>query len=131
MIRLFMAEDDSLLVHIYGKKFKSSGFEIEFAMDGEEAISKLKNLVIKPALILLDCQMPRKNGFEVLEEMKTDLELKNIPVVFLTNMYEPADEKRGMDLGAVSYLVKSQYIPSEIVDKVKEICEKYDIKNKE
>ncbi len=123
-----MAEDDSLLVHIYEKKFKANGFEIEFAMDGEEAISKLKNLAIKPNLILLDCQMPRKSGFEVMEEIKTDQELKDIPVVFLTNMYEAADEKKGLDLGAVSYLVKSQYIPSEIVAKVKEVCDKFNIK---
>ena len=123
-----MAEDDSLLVHIYGKKFKASGYEIEFAMDGEEAISKLKEMEMKPSLVLLDGQMPRKTGFEVLEEMKKDPELKDIPVIFLTNMYEKADEEKGISLGAVSYLVKSQYIPSEIVDKVKEICDKCGIK---
>ena len=128
MIKLFMVEDDSLLVHIYEKKFKASLFEIEFAIDGEEAISKLKNLTIKPSLILLDIQIPRKNGFEVMEEIKLDSEIKNIPVVFLTNMYEPGDEKKGMELGAVAYLVKSQYIPSEIVNKVREICEKNNIK---
>ena len=123
-----MAEDDSLLVHIYGKKFKANGYEIEFAMDGEEAISKLKNMEIKPSLVLLDGQMPRMSGFDVLKEMKEDLELKDVPVIFLTNMYEPNDEKKGMDLGIVAYLVKSQYIPSEIVDKVKEVCEKHGIK---
>jgi len=123
-----MAEDDSLLVHIYDKKFKANGYEIEFAMDGEEAISKLKNMEIKPSLVLLDGQMPRKTGFEVLEEMKKDDELKSIPVIFLTNMYEPENEKRGINMGVVSYLVKSQYIPSEIVDKVKDFCVKNDIK---
>ena len=128
MIKIFMAEDDSLLVHIYDKKFKANGYKIEFAMDGEEAISKLKEMEIKPALILLDGQMPRKTGFEVLEEIKKDLSLKDIPVFFLTNMYEPENEKKGLSMGIVSYLVKSQYIPSEIVDKVKEFCEKNDIK---
>ena len=128
MIKLFMAEDDSLLLHIYEKKFKASGYEIEFAMDGEEAISKLKNMEIKPAVILLDCQMPRMGGFEVMQEIKEDSELKDIPVIFLTNMYEEADEKKGLSLGAVAYLVKSQYIPSEIVGKVKEVCDKYNIK---
>ena len=123
-----MAEDDSLLVHIYEKKFKASGYEIDFAMDGEEAISKLKNMEIKPALVLLDGQMPRKSGFEVLQEMKNDEELKNVPVIFLTNMYEEDNEKKGLALGVASYLIKSQYIPSEIVTKVKEVCEKYNIK---
>jgi len=128
MVKLFMAEDDSLLVHIYEKKFKANGYEIEFAMDGEEAISKLKNMEIKPSLVLLDGQMPRKSGFDVLQEMRLDSELKNIPVVFLTNLYEEADEKKGISLGVVAYLIKSQFIPSEIVDKVKEICEKNSIK---
>lgn len=128
MVKLFMAEDDSLLVHIYEKKFKASGYEIDFAMDGEEAISKLKNMEIKPALVLLDGQMPRKSGFEVLQEMKNDEELKNVPVIFLTNMYEEDNEKKGLALGVASYLIKSQYIPSEIVTKVKEVCEKYNIK---
>ena len=125
MTKIFMADDDSLLIHIYGKKFQAGGFDIEFAMDGEEAISKLKNFEIKPEIILLYCQMPRKNGFDVMEEIIKDKDLKNIPVVFLTNMYEPSDERKGINLGAVAYLVKSQYIPSEIVDKVKEVCEKY------
>ena len=128
MVKLFMAEDDSLLVHIYERKFKASGYEIEFAMDGEEAISKLKNMEMKPSLVLLDGQMPRKSGFEVLQEMRGDSELKDVPVIFLTNMYQEEDEKKGLDLGVVAYLIKSQFIPSEIVDKVKEICEKYSIK---
>jgi len=123
-----MAEDDSLLLHIYEKKFKANGYVIEFAMDGEEAISKLKNMEMKTSLVLLDGQMPRKSGFEVIEEMKKDPELKNIPVVFLTNLYEEADEKRGLSLGVVACLVKSNFIPSEIVSKVKEICEKNNIK---
>ena len=127
MIRVFMAEDDSLLVHLYEKKFKANGFDVEFAMDGEEAISKLKNMEIKPQLILLDGQMPRKGGFEVLEEMKKDSELKDIPVIFLTNLYDREDEMKGKALGAVAYLVKSDHIPSEIVDEVKKVCEKYSI----
>ena len=125
MVKIFMADDDSLLVHIYDKKFKANGYDIEFSMDGEEAISKLKNMEIKPSVILLDCQMPRKSGFEVMEEMQKDLELKNIPVIFLTNLFEKEDEKKGLGFGAVAYLVKSNFIPSEIVDKVKEVCEKY------
>jgi DNA-binding response OmpR family regulator len=128
MIRIFMAEDDSLLVHIYEKKFKIDGYEIEFAMDGEEAISKLKNMEIKPALVLLDGQMPRKSGFDVLEDMKKDSELKDIPVIFLTNSYDIDDKKRAITLGIADYLVKSDYIPSEVVDKVKEVCKRYNIK---
>lgn len=122
-----MAEDDSLLVHIYEKKFKSAGYDIVFAMDGEEAIEKLKTMEMKPSLVMLDGQMPRKSGFEVVEEMKKDPDLKNIPIVFLTNMFNPEDEKKGKDLGIVEYLIKSQFIPSEIVEKIKEVCAKNNI----
>jgi CheY-like chemotaxis protein len=128
MLKVFMAEDDSLLVHVYKKIFEANGYEIDFAMDGEETLAKLKNMEIKPALVFLDVMMPNKNGFEVMEAIKNDLTLKNIPVIFLTNLYEQADEKKGLALGAVAYLVKSQYVPSEIVAKVKEICDKYCIK---
>lgn len=128
MLKIFMAEDDSLLVHIYKKIFEANGYKIEFAKDGEEALARLKNLEIKPSLIFLDIMMPKKSGFEVMQEMKNDVSLKNIPVIFFTNLYELADEKKGLALGALAYLVKSQYVPSEIVDKVKEICNKYCVK---
>ena len=125
MLKVFMAEDDSLLVRVYEKMFKAKGYEIDFAMDGEDAISKLKNMEIKPSIIFLDIIMPKMSGFEVMQEMKKDPILKNIPTIFLTNMYEEEDEKKGLGLGAVDYLVKSQYVPSEIVDKMKKICDKY------
>lgn len=119
-----MAEDDLLLVNVYEKMFKVGGFNIEFVKDGEEALSRLKNMGEKPDIVLLDIIMPKMSGFEVKEEMNKDPELKNIPVVFLTNLYEEADEKKGMSLGAVAYLIKSQYIPSEIVNQVKDLCKK-------
>jgi DNA-binding response OmpR family regulator len=124
MIKVFMAEDDSMLVRVYDRIFRMSGFEIDFAMNGDEAIAKLKNMDIKPSIVLLDVMMPNKNGFEVIQEMKKDPGLKDVPVIFLTNLYEQADEKKGLELGAVAYLVKSQYVPSEIVTKVKEACDK-------
>lgn len=124
MIKILMAEDDLLLVNVYEKMFKVGGFNIEFVKDGEEALSRLKNMGEKPDIVLLDIIMPKMSGFEVKEEMNKDPELKNIPVVFLTNLYEEADEKKGMSLGAVAYLIKSQYIPSEIVNQVKDLCKK-------
>ncbi len=128
MVKLFIVEDDSLLVNIYKKMFKTSGYKVEFANDGEEAMSKLKEMEIKPSIIFLDVVISKKGGFEVMREIKEDSKLKDIPVVFLTNMYDPDDEKNGLALGAIFYLLKSKYVPSEIVAKTKEICEKYGIK---
>ena len=130
MLKVFMVEDDSLLIHVYERIFRASGYEIVFAMDGEEAINKLKNMEEKPAVIFLDIMIPKKSGFEVMQIIKKDEKLNNKPVIFLTNLYEAADEEKGTKLGAVEYLVKSQYVPSEIAGKVKEICDKYCASNK-
>ena len=78
MLKVFMAEDDSLLIHVYEKIFKLNGYDIEFAMDGEDAVIKLKTMEIKPSIIFLDIMMPRKNGFEIMEEIKADKDLKDI-----------------------------------------------------
>lgn len=123
-----MSEDDSLLVRLYEKAFKASGDEIVFAMDGEETINKLKTMEKKPDIIFLDVLMPKKDGFEVIKEIKADKNLKDIPVVFSTNLYEAEDEKRGIALGAIAYLVKNQYVPSEMTDRAKILCDKYCIK---
>ncbi len=123
-----MAEDDVLLSHFYKKVFETNGYEIEFAVDGEEAISKIKNMRIKPSIIILDILLPKKDGFEVIEEIKKDSELKDIPVIYFTNVDEENYRKKGLSLGAVAYLVKAQYVASEVVHKVKEICDKYCIK---
>ena len=128
MLKVFMAEDDSLLVRVYEKIFTSGGYEIVFGIDGDETIKKLKEMEVKPDIIFLDVMMPQKDGFEVIEEIKKDSKLKEIPIIFLTNIYEPEDEKRGKKLGAVEYLVKSQYMPTEIVNKVKTLCDKYCVK---
>jgi len=121
MSKIFMAEDDPLMGRMYDRAFRASGFELEMATDGEAAIAKLKQLETLPTLIILDVMMPKKNGFEVLAEVKLDEKLKHIPVVMLTNLAGEADAEKALSLGAVLYLVKSQYDPKEILDKVKEI----------
>ena len=74
-----------------------------------------------PTLILLDVMMPKKNGFDVLRQVKQNEKLKNVPVVMLTNLAGESDAEKALSLGAVLYLVKSQYDPKEVVNKVKEI----------
>lgn len=121
MSKIFMAEDDPLMGRMYDRAFRASGFELEMVSDGEEAVSKLKQMEVPPTLIILDVMMPKKNGFEVLAEVKQDEKLKHIPVVMLTNLAGEADAEKALGLGAILYLVKSQYDPKEIINKVKEI----------
>lgn len=125
---LFLAEDDPLMSRMYERAFKASGFDLSITFDGEEAISKLKSMNPKPIVVLLDVMMPKKSGFDVLREMKEDPILKSIPVILLTNLAGEKDAEKGLELGAVLYLVKSQYSPKETVAKVKEITAGYERK---
>lgn len=116
-----MAEDDPLMIRMYERAFKAGGYTLELASDGEEAISKLLKMEQAPTIVLLDVMMPKKNGFDVLREMKQSDKLKHVPVVMLTNLAGQADAEKALSLGAVLYLVKSQYDPKEVIQKVTEI----------
>ncbi len=121
MAKLFMAEDDPLMSRMYERAFRLGGHELTMAHDGEEALAVLQKTEEKPAVILLDVMMPKMNGFDVLRKVKEDEKLKSIPVIMLTNLAGDSDAENGLSLGAVLYLVKSQYDPKEIVAKVQEI----------
>lgn len=121
MAKIFMSEDDPLMGRMYERAFKTSGYELETASDGEIALNKLKTMDSAPTVIMLDVMMPKMNGFDVLKAIKQEEKLKSIPVIMLTNLAGEADAEKALSLGAVLYLVKSQYDPKQIVDKVKEI----------
>lgn len=72
-----------------------------------------------PDLVLLDLILPKKDGFEVLQELKADPGLKQIPVVVLSNLGQDEEIKKALDLGAVDYLVKVQHPINEVVEKVR------------
>ncbi|MES3006042.1 MAG: response regulator [Patescibacteria group bacterium] len=121
MTTIFMAEDDPLMSRMYERAFKANGYELQIAADGEEALSKLQKMETAPTIMLLDVMMPKVNGFDVLRGVKQNEKLKHVPVVMLTNLAGQADAEKALTLGAVLYLVKSQYDPKQVVDKVKEI----------
>lgn len=122
--KILVVEDEKILIHTYERYFKINGYEIEIARDGEEALEKLSGNAPKPDIILLDLIMPKLNGFEVLKSIKEDTALKDIPVVCLTNLSAKHDGDLALSLGADQYLIKSQFDPQEIVNKVKEILDK-------
>lgn len=121
MAKLFIAEDDPLMIRMYERAFRLGGHELAMAGDGEEALANLEKMDPKPSLILLDVMMPKLSGFDVLRKIKADEKLKSIPVILLTNLAGQADAEKGLELGAVTYLVKSQYDPKQVVAKVEEI----------
>ncbi len=116
-IKILIAEDDSFLAQMYSEKLEAEGFQVVLATNGVEAIDKMK--LEKPELILLDLLMPKKDGFEVLKEKMTDMAIKNIPVIVLTNLSQNEDIKKCYDLGARDFMIKAYFIPAEIIAKIK------------
>ena len=117
--KILLVEDDPFLLDMYSTKFKEVGFDVAVAQDGEMAIVKVKEVM--PELVLLDVVLPKKDGFEVLKVLKSDAQTAGIPVVMLTNLGLDSDVKRGLELGAQSYIIKAHFTPTEVVAKVKEI----------
>lgn len=121
MARILVIEDDLLLAHFYENVFTLEGDEVELADGGEEGIRKAKEG--KPDVILLDLVMPDMTGLSALERLKADQETLQIPVVVLTNVFDKEYAKKAKELGAVRYIVKSEYEPEEIYRMVGEVLQ--------
>ena len=119
MKKILLVEDDTFLADIYLTKFEEAGYDIKLADNGEEGIKSAKQF--KPDVLLLDIVLPKMNGLKVLSTLKKDSELKNIKVIILSNLGAEEDINRAMELGADTYLIKSQYTPSEIVAEVEKV----------
>lgn len=116
---ILIVEDDPILLKMYQKKFEKDGFKVEIAVDGQEAIDKVATLN-PPSVILLDVMLPKVDGFEVLKKIKENPKMKDVPVILSTNLGGGAeDRQKGQDLGAVDYMIKSDFTPAQIVEKVK------------
>jgi len=120
--KILVAEDDVFLKKILETKLNLKGFEVVSTVDGEETLKKI--LEEKPDLILLDLMMPKKNGFEVMEELKKNHPEIKIPILILSNLGQESDIERGKKLGAVDYLVKANFSINAIIDKVTKILTK-------
>ncbi len=119
MEKILIVEDDKFLRDLLERKLKKEEFTIETAIDGEEAIDKINSWL--PDLILLDLIIPKIDGFEVLRQSKSKPATKDIPVVILSNLGQQGEIEKGLNLGAVDYLVKAHLTPDEIVVKIKKI----------
>ena len=120
-LKIVLIEDDEILSKVVYEELKEAGFDVLQAFDGEEGLILATEK--KSDLILLDLLLPKKHGFEVLEELKKSPVTNSIPVVILTMLGSDEDIKKGLRLGANDYIVKSQHAVSEIIDKVKEFFE--------
>ncbi len=120
--KIAILEDDSSLVKSLSQMLISQGFEVYSAVDGETGLRIIDQN--QPDLIVLDIILPRKSGFEVMEVIASNPALVHIPVVVLTNLESSQDINRMMELGAKSFLVKTNYSLEEVVSKIREILNK-------
>jgi len=117
--KILLVEDEEILIDLLQKKLTKEGYEVLVARDGEEGLKKMKEMEPKPDLILLDIIMPKMGGFEVMEEMAKDENLKKIPVIVISNSGQPVELDRAKKLGAKDWLIKTEFDPKEVLEKVK------------
>ncbi len=115
---VLIVEDDAFLRNILKVKLGNEGYNVLLAADGVSALEVIRNE--KPTLILLDLMLPKKSGFEILEELSKDKTLKRPPILIISNLGQQADIERGKNLGAAEYFVKARLSIDELVEKVKE-----------
>lgn len=122
MKKILFIEDESALQRAATQVLTEEGYHVLSALDGEIGLRLAKEE--KPDLVLLDIILPKKDGFEVLSELKLDPKTKNIPVIILTNLEGSTDVEKALELGATTYLVKTNYRLEEVVEKVKQVLGK-------
>jgi CheY-like chemotaxis protein len=117
--KILLVEDEDIMIDLLQRKLSKEGYEVSVARDGEEGLKKMREMDPKPDLILLDIIMPKMGGFEVMEEMAKDENLKNIPVIVISNSGQPVELDRAKKLGAKDWLIKTEFDPKEVLEKVK------------
>ncbi len=119
--KILIIEDEKMLAEMYRDKFEQEGFDIHSAFDAEEGLEMTKE--IKPDLVILDILLPRENGISFLKKMRGVKEIASIPVVAFSNYDDLRTKKEAKDLGAKDYLIKTNYTPREILEKVNKYLE--------
>ncbi|OGZ33720.1 MAG: hypothetical protein A2Y98_03495 [Candidatus Portnoybacteria bacterium RBG_19FT_COMBO_36_7] len=122
MPKILIVEDDPFLSEMYSTKLIQENFEVDFAIDGKEALKKAREG--KPDMILLDIVLPKMDGFEVLREIKKDPAIRDIQIIALTNLGQKEEVEKGLKLGADDYIVKAHFTPTEVINKIKQVIKK-------
>lgn len=115
MKKILIIEDEKIVRSLMERKLLDNGFEVETAENGKVGLEKLQSS--KPDLILLDIIMPEMGGFDVLKEIK-DTDLEEIPVLIVSNSGQPVEIDKAKEYGVEGWIVKTEFDPSQVVEKV-------------
>lgn len=117
MRKILIAEDDFFIRDIYSKVFSLSGYEVQVAVDGQDALDKITSQPYD--MVLLDIMMPRMTGIDVLKNVRTlDTPAKSVPIFIITNLGQQNVIEEAFKLGMDGYILKSQVTPQQIVDEI-------------
>jgi len=120
--KILLVEDEPDLAHMFSLALTKSGFEVILRSTGLAALESMRH--DRPALVLLDLVLPEMSGFEVLTEIKSDPQIKDIPVYAWSNLTQDEEIKQARDGGVLDFWVKSEYTPSTLAAKVKQVLQK-------
>jgi two-component system, chemotaxis family, sensor kinase CheA len=116
--RPVLVVDDSLTTRMLEQSIlESAGYEVDLAISGEQALECVRNKTY--ALILVDVEMPGMDGFTLIERLRTDAKSRDIPAILVTSLAEPEHRRRGREVGAQGYIVKSEFNQAELLSMIK------------
>ena len=117
MAKILIIEDEEVLLNVLKNRIEKEGYEVDTAQDGEIGLKKIE--VYRPDLVLLDILMPKMDGMEVLAKLKEKDILPDLPIIVVSNSGQPVEIEKAMDMGVKDYLVKAEFDPQEVLDKIK------------
>jgi DNA-binding response OmpR family regulator len=122
MAKILIAEDEPDIRELVAFMLRFAGYEVLAASNGEEAVQTATRDV--PDLILMDVRMPRMTGYDACRLMKSNPDLRDVPVVFLSAKGQESEIQSGLDAGAEEYLLKP-FSPDELTNRVRSILSKF------
>jgi DNA-binding response OmpR family regulator len=115
--KILIIEDDKFLAKMLSRSLESEKYEVTLAGNGKEGLGKILQNGID--LVLLDVMLPDMDGFDLLEKIRGEVKVRELPIIIISNLGQPEDVQRGKSLGAKDYLIKSDLSLDEILEKVK------------
>lgn len=115
--RILLVEDDDALASVYVTRLQAENFDVRRVSNGEEALAAA--ISYKPDLVLLDVMMPKVSGFDVLDIIRNTPETANLKIIMLTALSQDSDKERAEALGVDDYLVKSQVVIADVIDRIR------------